>query len=90
MWPPSSVKRGNTPTIRRWSADLKQEPQMYKQLLVERNRNWLPKLEALLPAGPDAHSSSSAPRTSPDELMAFSRRKATRWSNCDHRRPRRR
>ena len=27
--------------------DLKQEPQMYERLLVERNRNWLPKLEAL-------------------------------------------
>jgi uncharacterized protein YbaP (TraB family) len=27
--------------------DLKQDPQMYQRLLVERNRNWLPKLEAL-------------------------------------------
>jgi uncharacterized protein YbaP (TraB family) len=27
--------------------DLRQDPQMYQRLLVERNRNWLPKLEAL-------------------------------------------
>ena len=27
--------------------DLQQEPQLYQRLLVERNRNWLPKLEAL-------------------------------------------
>ena len=29
-------------------ADLKSEPQMYERLLVARNRNWLPKLDALL------------------------------------------
>jgi len=28
-------------------ADLKADPQMYQRLLVDRNRNWLPKLEAL-------------------------------------------
>jgi hypothetical protein len=28
-------------------ADLKSEPQLYQRLLVERNRTWLPKLEAL-------------------------------------------
>ena len=27
--------------------DLQQEPQLYQRLLVERNRNWMPKLEAL-------------------------------------------
>ena len=27
--------------------DLAQEPQLYQRLLVERNKNWLPKLEAL-------------------------------------------
>jgi uncharacterized protein len=27
--------------------DLQQEPQLYQRLLVERNKNWLPKLEAL-------------------------------------------
>ena len=28
-------------------ADLRNDPQLYQRLLVERNRNWLPKLEAL-------------------------------------------
>jgi hypothetical protein len=28
--------------------DLQQEPELYRRLLVERNRNWMPKLEALL------------------------------------------
>ncbi|HUR32705.1 MAG TPA: TraB/GumN family protein, partial [Vicinamibacterales bacterium] len=28
-------------------SDLKSEPEMYRRLLVDRNRNWLPKLEAL-------------------------------------------
>jgi uncharacterized protein len=27
--------------------DLEQEAQLYQRLLVERNKNWLPKLEAL-------------------------------------------
>jgi uncharacterized protein YbaP (TraB family) len=28
--------------------DMKQDPMMYKRLLVDRNRNWLPKIDALL------------------------------------------
>jgi uncharacterized protein YbaP (TraB family) len=31
-------------------ADLKSDPQMYQRLLVERNKNWLPKIEALFAA----------------------------------------
>jgi len=27
--------------------DLQQEPQLYQRLLVERNKNWMPKLETL-------------------------------------------
>jgi uncharacterized protein YbaP (TraB family) len=27
--------------------DLQSEPQLYQRLLVERNKNWMPKLEAL-------------------------------------------
>lgn len=43
-----SWKEGDVPTIERLVLqDLKEEPQMYERLLVERNRNWLPKLEAL-------------------------------------------
>ena len=39
---------GDSPAVERIVLeDLKQDPQMYQRLLVERNRNWLPKLEAL-------------------------------------------
>jgi uncharacterized protein YbaP (TraB family) len=41
-------KQGDAPAIERFVLqDLKHEPLMYERLLVERNRNWLPKLEAL-------------------------------------------
>ena len=41
-------KTGDAPTIERIVlADLKQDTVMYQRLLVERNQNWLPKLEAL-------------------------------------------
>lgn len=41
-------KAGDAPAIERVVLrDLKTEPQMYQRLLVDRNRNWLPKIEAL-------------------------------------------
>jgi uncharacterized protein YbaP (TraB family) len=41
-------KAGDAPTVERIVlADLKDDPVMYQRLLVERNQNWLPKLEAL-------------------------------------------
>jgi uncharacterized protein YbaP (TraB family) len=41
-------QKGDVPTIERiMLTDLKQDPVMYERLLVERNRNWMPKLEAL-------------------------------------------
>jgi uncharacterized protein YbaP (TraB family) len=41
-------KAGDAPTVERIVlADLKSDPVMYQRLLVERNRNWLPKVEAL-------------------------------------------
>jgi len=41
-------KAGDAPAVERIVLqDLKQDPQMYQRLLVERNRNWLPTLEAL-------------------------------------------
>jgi uncharacterized protein YbaP (TraB family) len=41
-------KAGDAPTIERLVLkDLKSEPQMYDRLLIERNRTWLPKIEAL-------------------------------------------
>jgi uncharacterized protein YbaP (TraB family) len=41
-------KSGDVDTIERLVLkDLKEEPQMYDRLLIERNRTWLPKVEAL-------------------------------------------
>lgn len=41
-------KTGDVPAIERIAlADLKSDPLMYQRLLVERNRNWMPKIEAL-------------------------------------------
>jgi uncharacterized protein len=41
-------KAGDVPAIERIAlADLKSDPLMYQRLLVERNKNWLPKIEAL-------------------------------------------
>jgi uncharacterized protein YbaP (TraB family) len=41
-------KSGDADTIEKLALqDLRQEPEMYQRLLVERNRNWLPKIEAL-------------------------------------------
>ena len=41
-------KAGDAPTVERIVlAELKDDPVMYQRLLVERNQNWLPKLEAL-------------------------------------------
>jgi uncharacterized protein YbaP (TraB family) len=41
-------KTGDTATIERIAlADLKQDSLMYQRLLVDRNQNWMPKLEAL-------------------------------------------
>ncbi len=41
-------KAGDAPTVERIVlAALKQEPQLYQRLLVDRNRAWIPKLEAL-------------------------------------------
>jgi uncharacterized protein YbaP (TraB family) len=41
-------KAGETPTVERIVLeDLKKDPQMYQRLLVARNSNWMPKLEAL-------------------------------------------
>ena len=67
--PPKSVeslaqawKAGDAAAIERLTlADMKAEPVVYQRLLVDRNRTWLPKIEALF--SPARHSSSSAQRT---------------------------
>ena len=41
-------KAGDVPTVERLVLqDLRSEPRMYQRMLVDRNRDWLPKLEAL-------------------------------------------
>ena len=41
-------KTGDAPAVERIVlADLKSDPQMYQRLLVERNKNWMPKIEVL-------------------------------------------
>ncbi len=41
-------RTGDTPAVEKIVLkDLQQEPQLYQRLLVERNKNWMPKLEAL-------------------------------------------
>lgn len=42
-------KAGDAPTVERLVLkDVKQDPQMYQRLLVDRNRTWMPKIEVLL------------------------------------------
>jgi uncharacterized protein YbaP (TraB family) len=41
-------KAGDAPTVERIVLqELRKEPRMYQRLLVDRNRDWLPKIEAL-------------------------------------------
>jgi uncharacterized protein len=41
-------KAGDVPTVERLVLqDLRSEPRLYQRMLVDRNRDWLPKLEAL-------------------------------------------
>src|SRR5262249_47997567 len=43
-----SWRAGDAPSVERIVLkDLQQEPQLYQRLLLERNKNWLPKLQAL-------------------------------------------
>jgi uncharacterized protein YbaP (TraB family) len=42
-------RTGDAPTVERIVlAELKPEPQLYQRLLAGRNRNWMPKIDALL------------------------------------------
>jgi uncharacterized protein len=52
--------------------DLQQEPALYQRLLVERNRNWLPKLDALMTRGSRAMVVVGAAHlVGPDGLLAM-------------------
>lgn len=59
--------------------DLQQEPVLYQRLLVERNRNWLPKLDALLARrGRALVVVGAAHLVGPDGLLALLRAKGYR------------
>jgi uncharacterized protein YbaP (TraB family) len=59
--------------------DLQQEPQLYQRLLVERNRNWLPKLEALFARkGRAMVVVGAAHLVGPDGLLAMFKAKGYR------------
>jgi hypothetical protein len=56
--------------------DLKSDPQMYQRLLVERNRNWMPKIEALFARrGHALVVVGAAHMVGPDGLLAMLRAK---------------
>jgi uncharacterized protein YbaP (TraB family) len=70
-------KIGDAPTVERIVlADLKSDPVMYQRLIVERNRNWIPKLEALFPRGGRAFVVVGAAHlVGPDGLITMLRAK---------------
>jgi uncharacterized protein YbaP (TraB family) len=59
--------------------DLKQEPVLYQRLLVERNKNWLPKLDALMArSGHAMVVVGAAHLVGPDGLLAMLKSKGYR------------
>jgi hypothetical protein len=73
-------KAGDLPTVERFVLqDLKDDPQMYQRLLVERNRNWLPKIEALFARPGHAFVVVGAAHlVGPDGLLAMLKAKGIR------------
>jgi uncharacterized protein len=68
-----SWRAGDAPAIERIVLkDLRHEPELYQRLLVERNRNWLPQLEALFARkGPALVVVGAAHLVGPDGLVAM-------------------
>jgi len=73
-------KIGDLPTVERLVLqDVKDDPFMYQRLLVERNRNWLPKIEALFARPGRAFVVVGAAHlVGPDGLIAMLRAKGAR------------
>lgn len=73
-------KIGDLPTVERLVLqDVKDDPFMYQRLLVERNRNWLPKIEALFARQGRAFVVVGAAHlVGPDGLIAMLRAKGAR------------
>jgi hypothetical protein len=70
-------KDGDAPTVERIVLqDLKQEPKMYQRLLVDRNRDWMPKIDALFSRRGRAFVVVGAAHlVGPDGLLAMLRAK---------------
>ena len=70
-------RAGDAPTVERIVLqDLKSDPPIYQRLLVDRNRNWLPKIEALFARpGPVFVVVGAAHLVGPDGLLAMLRAK---------------
>jgi uncharacterized protein YbaP (TraB family) len=73
-------KTGDLPTLERLVLqDVKDDPFMYQRLLVERNRNWLPKIEALFARPGRAFVVVGAAHlVGPDGLIAMLKAKGAR------------
>ena len=73
-------KAGDVPTVERFALqDLKEDPLMYQRLLVERNRNWLPRIEALFARPGHAFVVVGAAHlVGPDGLLAMLKAKGVR------------
>jgi uncharacterized protein YbaP (TraB family) len=73
-------KAGDLPTLERLVLqDVKDDPFMYQRLLVERNRNWLPKIEALFARPGRAFIVVGAAHlVGPDGLIAMLKAKGAR------------
>ena len=80
-------KSGDAPTVEQIVLkDLKSDPVMYQRLLVERNRNWLPKLDALFSRPGHAFVVVGAAHlVGPTACCRCFRRRATRSSRCENR-----
>ena len=70
-------RAGDAPAVERIVLqDLKSDPQMYQRLLIDRNKNWMPKIEALFSrAGRSLVIVGAAHVVGPDGLLAMLRNK---------------
>ena len=73
----ASWKNGDSAAVERIVLkDLQQEPELYQRLLVERNRNWMPKIEAMLGrSGRSMVVVGAAHLVGPDGLLTMLRAK---------------
>jgi uncharacterized protein YbaP (TraB family) len=73
----SAWKAGDAPAVERLVlSDVKQDPEMYQRLLVARNRNWMPKIQALFSRPGHAFVVVGAAHlVGPDGLLAMLRAK---------------